>query len=46
MLEMKSGKCHMAKGVEQLNQEVIETETYKYLAMLKADTIKQVEMKE
>ena len=50
MLVMKSGKRHMTKGVELPNQVVIRTlgekETYKYLGILEADTIKQVEMKE
>ena len=40
----------MTEGVELPNQVVIrmleEKETYKYLEILKADTIKQVEMKE
>ena len=42
---MKSGKRHMTEGVELPNQVVIRTlgekETYKYLGILKADTIKQ-----
>ena len=42
MLVMKSGKWHMT-GVELPNQE---KETYKYLGILEADNIKQVEMKE
>ena len=50
MLVMKSGKRNLAERVEQLNQVVIRTleekETYKYLRILEADTIKQVEMKE
>ena len=49
-LEMKSGKRHLTNGMELLNQEKIRTfgekETYKYLGILEADTIKQVEMKE
>ena len=49
MLLMKSGKRHLTKGIEQPNQEKISTlgekETYKYLGILEADTIKQVEMK-
>ena len=36
-LVMKSGKQHMTLG---------ENETYKYLGILEADTIKQVEMKD
>ncbi len=40
----------MGKGVELLNQVIIRTlekkETYKYLGILEADTIKQLEMKE
>ena len=47
---MKSGKRHMTEGIELLNQEKIRTfgekETYKYLEIVEADTIKQVEMKE
>ena len=50
MLEMKSGKRHMTEGAELPNQVIIrklgEKEAYKYLGILKADTIKQVEMKE
>ena len=50
MLVMKSGKRYLAEGVELPNQVVIRTlgekETYKYLMILEADTIKQVEMKE
>ena len=50
MLIMKSGKRDMAKKMEQPNQEKIRTlgekETYKYLGILEADTIKQLEMKE
>ena len=49
MLVMKSGKRHMTDGIELPNQEKIRTlgenETYKYLGILEADTIKQVEMK-
>ena len=49
-LVMKSGKRHMTKGMEQPNQGNIRTlgekETYKYLGILEADTIKQMEMKE
>ena len=50
MLVMKSGKRYMTKGVQLPNQAVIrmlgEKETYKYLEILEADTIKQQEMKE
>ena len=47
---MKSGKRQMTEGMEQPNQEKIrmlgEKETYKYLEIQEADTIKQVKMKE
>ena len=50
MLIMRSGKRHMTEGVELANQEKIRTlgerETYKYMKILVADTIKQAEMKE
>ncbi len=50
MLEMKSSKRHITEGVELPNQVVIitlgEKETYKYLGIFEADTIKQQEMKE
>ena len=50
MLIMKSGKRHMAERMELVNQEKIRTlgekETYKCLGILKADTIKQAEIKE
>ena len=50
MLVMKSGKRHLLDGMELLNQDKIrmlgEKEVYKYLGMLEADTIKQMEMKE
>ena len=50
MLIMKSGKWHMADGMKLPNQDKIrmlgEKETYKYLGILEADTIKQVERKE
>ena len=50
MLVMKSGKWHLTNGMELPNQEKIRTlgerETYKYLGVLEADTIKLVEMKE
>ena len=46
---MKSGKRHLTDGIELRNQDKIRTlaehETYKYLGILEADTIKQVEMK-
>ena len=49
MLVMKSGKRHLTDGMELANQDKIRTlaenETYKYLGILEADTIKQVEMK-
>ena len=50
MLIMKSGKRHMTDRMEQQNQEKIrkygEKKNYKYLGILEADTIKQVEMKD
>ena len=50
MLVKKSGKQHLTDGMEQPNQDKIRTiaenETYKYLGILEADTIKQVEMDE
>ena len=49
MLVMKSGKGHMTDGMELSNHDRIRTleenETYKYLGILEADTIKQVQMK-
>ena len=49
MLVMKSGKWHLTDGMDLPNQDKIRTlaenETYKYLAIMEADTIKQVEMK-
>ena len=49
MLIMKSGKRQMMEGIELPNQEKIRTlgekETYKYLGILKADTLKHVGMK-
>ena len=49
MLVMKSGKQHLADGTELPNEDMIGTlgkkKTYKYLDILEADTIKQVEMK-
>ena len=45
---MKSGKRHKTDGIELPNQDKIRTltenETYKYLGILEADTIKQVEI--
>ena len=50
MLVMKSGKRRLTDRLELPNQDMIRTlgdnETYKYLGILEADTIKQVEMKE
>ena len=50
MLLMKSDKQHLTDAMELPSQDKIRTleekETYKYLGILKADTIKQVEMKE
>ena len=50
MQVMKSGKRYLTDGMELPNQDKIRTlrkkETYKYLSILEADTIKQVEMKE
>ena len=44
MLVMKSGKRHMTDGIELPNYDKIRTleenETYKYLGILEADTIK------
>ena len=49
MLVMKRGKRHLTDGMELPNPDKIitlaENETYKYLGILEADTIKQVEMK-
>ena len=49
LLVMKSGKRHLTDGIELPNQDKIRTlaenVTYKYLGILEADTIKQVEMK-
>ena len=49
MLVMKSDKWHMTDGMELPNHDEIRTlrenETYKYLGILEADTIKQVDMK-
>ena len=50
MLVMKSGKRHLTEGMELPNEDKIRTlgenETYKYLGILEADTIKQVEIKD
>ena len=50
MQVLKSVKRHMTEGVELPNKEKIRTlrekETYRYLGILKVDTIKQVEMTE
>ena len=50
MLVMKSGKRQLTDGMELPNQDKIKTlaknETYKYLGILEADTIKQAEKKE
>ena len=50
MLVMKSGKRPLTDGMELPNQDKIRTfgekETYKYLGILEADTIKQMEMKD
>ena len=50
MLVMKSGKRHMTDGMELPNQEKIKTlgenETDKYVGILQADAIIQVEMKD
>ena len=47
---MKIGKRHLTDGMELPNQDKIKTlaenETYEYLGILEADTIKQVEMKD
>ena len=49
LLIMKSGKRHLTDGIELPNQDKIRTraenETCKYLGILEADIIKQVEMK-
>ena len=50
MLIMRSRNRQTTEGIELLNQEKIRTvrekETYKYLGLLEADTIKQAEMTE
>ena len=44
LLVMKSGKRYLTDGIELTNQDKIralaENETYKYLGILEADTIK------
>ena len=49
LLTMKNGKRHRTDGIELPNQDKIRTlaenEAYKYLGIVEADTIKQVEMK-
>ena len=50
MLIMRSGKRYMMEGIELSSKEKIrmfgKKEAYKYLGVLEADTIKQVEIKE
>ena len=50
MLVKKSGKQHLTDGMEPPNQDKIgtpgEKETYKYMGILEANTIKQVEKKD
>ena len=50
MFLIKSGKRQITEGIELPNQERIrmsgEKETFKYLGILQADTIKQIKMKE
>ena len=50
ILAMKSGKRHLTDGMELSNQDKIRTlaenETYKYMGILEAETIKQMEMKD
>ena len=47
-LVLKSDKRHLTEGIEQPNKDKIRTlaenETYKYLEILEADTIKQEEI--
>ena len=47
---MKNGKRHITDGMELPNHDKIRTleenKTYKYLGILKADAIKQVQMKD
>ena len=48
MIVMKNGKRHLTDGIELSNREKFrklgEKVTYKYLGILEADTIKQVDM--
>ena len=50
LLVIKSGKRHLTDGIELPNPDKIrmlaENETYKYLGILEAENIKQVEMKD
>ena len=50
MLARKNNKRHLTGRIELPNQDKIRTlgenETYKYLSILEADTIKHVEMRE
>ena len=46
MLVMKSGKRHMELPNHDRIRTLEENETYKYLCILQADTIKQVQMKD
>ena len=50
MLVLKRGKFRITEGMDLPNQDKVRTlgenETYKYLGILEADTIKQVEMKD
>ncbi len=50
MLVMQIGKRYLTDGIELPNKDKIkslaENETYKYLGILEADTIKQVQMKD
>ena len=50
MLIMRSRKRQMTEGIERPNQEKIRTlgekETYEYLGILEADSIKKAKMKE
>ena len=50
IIVMKIGKRHMTDGIELPNHDKIKTleenETYKYLGILEADTIRQVQIKD
>ena len=50
MQKLKSGKRQITEGIELLHQEKIrslrENKNYKYLWVLEADNIEEVEMKE